>query len=357
MDRARKWLTPFVPEVRWIDKEKCWLFPSGARLTFGYLEHENDKYRYQSAEFQFVGFDELTQFTETQYQYLFSRLRRLKGSNIPIRMRSASNPGGVGHNWVEQRFIIEGRQKGRIFIPARLEDNPHLDIEEYDRSLQNLDPVTREQLRRGNWKVRVEGNMFKRHWFPIVDTPPARVRKLVRYWDFASTEQSKKNTDPDWTVGLKLGEIDGRYYVFDVRRVRRRPYEVELLVKQTARLDGRKTSIWIEQEPGSSGIQTIDHYSRYVLKSYAVRGNRSTGSKVLRANPVSAAAEAGNIILVKGSWINDFLDELELFPGSNHDDQVDALSGAFEVIGKSINLSAIPIGVGGDGQSYWQGAG
>ena len=75
MDRAHGWL--FQTDARWGDLKKTWIFPSGATLSFGYLENENDKYRYQSAEFQFVGFDELTQFTESQYTYLHSRLRRL----------------------------------------------------------------------------------------------------------------------------------------------------------------------------------------------------------------------------------------------------------------------------------------
>jgi len=354
MDRARAWLKPF-PEVRWNEKDKTWIFPSGARLTFGYLEHESDKFRYQSAEFQFIGFDELTQFTETQYRYLFSRLRRLKGVNIPIRMRAASNPGGEGHDWVKQRFIVEGKFKGRVFIPARLEDNPHLDAEQYEESLKQLDPVTREQLRNGNWDIKAEGNMFHRSWFEIVSYAP-KCSRVVRYWDFASTERSKKNRDPDWTVSVKLGERNGIYYVMDVKRVRSQPLGVELLVRHTASLDGRAVPIWIEQEPGSSGAFVVDHYARNVLKGYAVRGNRATGSKLLRADPVSSAAEGGRIKLVKGSWINDFLDELALFPSGSHDDQVDALSGAFEVISKAISLSAVPTSVGNE-QSYWQGAG
>lgn len=351
MDRARSWLSRF-PEVRWVEKEKAWVFPSGARLAFGYLEHENDKFRYQSAEFQFIGFDELTQFTETQYRYLFSRLRRLKGYKVPLRMRAASNPGGIGHDWVAQRFIVEGPKKDRIFIPARLEDNPYLDIEEYEKSLAELDLVTRMQLREGDWNVKAEGNMFKRSWFQIISARP-KVRRMVRYWDFASSEPTKKRKDPDWTVGLLLGEKRGIYYVMDVKRFRARPHETERIVQQTALLDGKGVSIWIEQEPGSSGVQLVDHYAREVLKGYAVRGNRNTGSKITRANPVSAAAEGGRIFLVRGRWISDFLDELEVFPGGSHDDQVDALSGALEVIGKSAALDAAPIGVG-EGQSYWE---
>jgi hypothetical protein len=74
MDRSRQWLT--ATDARWNDTLKRWAFPSGATLAFGYLETDADTYRYQSAEFQLIGFDELTEFTEAQYTYLFSRLRR-----------------------------------------------------------------------------------------------------------------------------------------------------------------------------------------------------------------------------------------------------------------------------------------
>ncbi|MCB0042872.1 MAG: terminase family protein [Caldilinea sp.] len=90
MDRSLEWLVG--TDARWNSTTKTWTFPSGATVTFGYLENEKDKFRYQGAEFQYVGFDELTQFSETQYTYLFSRLRRLAGVNIPLRMRSAGNP-------------------------------------------------------------------------------------------------------------------------------------------------------------------------------------------------------------------------------------------------------------------------
>jgi len=268
MDRAHKWLqhTP----ARWIDRTKTWEFPSGATLSFGYLEHENDKYRYQSAEFQFIGFDELTQFTETQYRYLFSRLRRLEGSKIPLRVRSASNPGGVGHEWVCLRFIAGDRP----FIPASLDDNPYIDREEYLKSLQHLDPVTRAQLIRGDWTIRESGNKFRREWFEIVDDFP-RDARFVRFWDLAATEP-KLGRDPDYTVGALMGEKDGVYYLVDIKRTRSTPRGVEALVRQTAELDGRRVDIYMEQEPGSSGINTIDYYRRRVLLGFSFRGLRST---------------------------------------------------------------------------------
>jgi hypothetical protein len=179
MSRAREWLSG--TKAKWKDTEKTWVFPSGATLTFGYLESENDKYRYQSAEFQFVGFDEVSQFTESQYTYLFSRLRRLISVDVPLRMRSASNPGGVGARWVYARFIPEdftpdqsrdikvfekfsrnedGDIVRRVFIPAMLEDNPYLDRKGYEESLYELDPVTKAQLLRGDWTIQARGDIL-----------------------------------------------------------------------------------------------------------------------------------------------------------------------------------------------------
>ena len=333
MDRAHEWLQG--TGAHWSERNKTWTFPSGATLSFGYLESENDKYRYQSAEFQFIGFDELTQFTEAQYRYLFSRLRRLEGSSIPLRMRAASNPGGVGHEWVKQRFIVGDKP----FIPASLDDNPHIDREEYIKSLIHLDPITREQLLKGDWTARETGNKFKREWFEIVDSYPADAR-MVRYWDLAATEP-KPGKDPDWTAGALMAEKDGIYYIVDIKRTRATPQGVENLIKQTAELDGKKVTIYMEQEPGSSGVNTIDHYRRRILAGFAFYGNKTTGSKEMRANPVSSQAEAGNIKLVRGPWINDFLDEAELFPHGAHDDQVDAVSGAFEMLTRRIRIGPV----------------
>jgi len=330
MDRANSWLQN--TDAKWSDRNKTWTFPSGATLSFGYLESENDKYRYQSSAFQYIGFDELTQFTESQYLYLYSRLRRLKTSYVPLRMRAASNPGGVGHEWVKNRFDVLGKG-GKPFIPARLEDNPYIDQEEYRKSLNELDPVTRSQLLYGDWSVRHEDGIFKRDWFEVVEDYPHDAQK-VRYWDLAATEP-KQGKDPDFTVGVLMAEKDGIFYIVDVIRERALPLKVERLVRQAAELDGVETKIYMEQEPGSSGVAQIDHYARNVLKGFYFMGVKTTGSKLVRAQPLSAAAEHGNIKIVRGWWNEIFLDEVVLFPQGLHDDQVDAASGAFEQLARS----------------------
>ena len=174
--RSKAWWLGRGPA--WHEQLRRWTFPSGATVTFGYLDHDDAVYQYQGAAYQYIGIDELTQHTEFRYRYLFSRLRRPEAgplAAVPLRMRAGSNPGGVGHDWVKRRFLDpRTRAAGAVFVPARLADNPSLDAEGYGRSLANLDPLTRAQLLAGDWDA-VAGGRFKRDWFgrlrPDRDSP------------------------------------------------------------------------------------------------------------------------------------------------------------------------------------------
>ena len=327
MSRAEEWLIKSLPKG-WDDRAKTWHFPTkgeDATLTFGYLDTDKDKFRYQGTSYQFQGWDELTQFPELHYRYLFGWLRKPLSMPVPLRVRAASNPGGVGHDWVKQRFITEGLIQGRPFIPARMGDNPYLDIVSYSQSLSNMDPVTRSQIKEGDWSARQAGGKFKREWFEVVESAPVDLRKL-RAWDCAATE-AKPGKDPDWTAGCLMGISPNKtIYILDVKRTRSTPSGTESFIKQAAELDTRTNPIRMEQEPGSAGVKVIDDYRRRVLMGWDFKGIPSTGSKEVRANPLSSQAEAGNVKLVRGTWINTFLDELEGFPSGSHDDQVDAAS-------------------------------
>lgn len=161
MDRAHQWLDGTA--AHWDGVKHQFTFPSGAKLAFGYLDGPRDHYRYKSAQFQFVGFDEESEFDPVPVMYLNSRLRRLMGSVIPLRKRGATNPGGIGHKWLMKRFKIPERPGGDIiwsedetglpiaFVPATFTDNPYIDRVSYEQQLAKLDPVTRAQLRDGVW--------------------------------------------------------------------------------------------------------------------------------------------------------------------------------------------------------------
>lgn len=332
MDRAAQWLRG--TDAVWNAQTHTWRFPSTAVLTFGHLEHEADKYEYQGTEFQYEGFDELTQFTESQYTYMLSRLRRRKGINVPLRARGGTNPGGSGHEWVFNRFLLEGPLQGRPFVPALLEDNPSIDREEYERSLQQLDPLDYEHLRHGNWEAIERGPLFDKAWFGIVDEAPADARR-VRYWDMAATEESeKKKNDPDWTVGTHMSEKDGIFYIEDVVDFREEPFETERRVKATSDEDfeafRHALDTWMEQEPGSAGKRDIDRWARETFKGRSFQANKETGNKRLRMKPLSRAAKAGNVKLLRAAWNRKWLNHIHVTgnPGE-HDDHADSAAGAF----------------------------
>jgi len=158
MARAKEWLAG--TDAVWNEQRKQFAFPSGAVLQFGYLDTEKDKFRYQGGAYQFIAFDELTQFPEAWYRYLFSRLRRLKGAPVPMRVRAATNPGGIGHEWVRRRFIAKADPE-RPFISAKLDDNPSLDADEYREALGVLDETTRRQLEEGLWIRDADGLVYR----------------------------------------------------------------------------------------------------------------------------------------------------------------------------------------------------
>ncbi|MGN0628365.1 MAG: terminase large subunit domain-containing protein [Oscillospiraceae bacterium] len=142
-------------------------FVNGSVLDFGYCDSESDVYRYQSAEYDVIRFDELTHFTKQMYLYLMSRLR---GANpYPKQMKSSTNPGGVGHNWVKERFIdpcspgevLSTGTGSRLFIPAKVSDNGFLmrADPEYVSRLRNLCDKDKRALLYGDWDI-FEGQFF-----------------------------------------------------------------------------------------------------------------------------------------------------------------------------------------------------
>lgn len=243
MSRSKEWLSPHRGNgVHWNDDAKRWTFPSTATLTFGYLEHDNDVYNYQGPAYQFVGWDELTQFAEKQYHYLFSRTRRrkdLQTLGVPIRHRSASNPGGIGHAWVFKHFIDpDTREPQVVFIPARMEDNPGLDVEEYNRSLEHLDETLRKQLRDGDWGI-FEGAAFAsfREATHVVD--PFEVP--AEWLRFESHDHGIAN--PTATLAW-AADFDGNLIIFDSY------YAPGLVSAHAAALIEKRAAWWPRNERG-----------------------------------------------------------------------------------------------------------
>jgi len=159
--RSKEWypssLATYNQQVR------RWTWPSGAILDFGYAEHEDDVRRYDTTEYNYIGWDELTSFTEFQYIYVSKSRCRSSDTNLPAIVRAGSNPGNIGHGWVRSRFVepapygtiirdVRTGQK-RIFIQSLLTDNPHLmrANPDYAHSLEMLPEAEKRAKLYGDW--------------------------------------------------------------------------------------------------------------------------------------------------------------------------------------------------------------
>lgn len=314
-------------DAQWNQKQSRWSFPSGATLTFSHMQHKDDKYDHKSAQYQYIGFDEASEFEPDQIRYLHSRLRKSKDNPVPLRFRLTTNPGGPAHDFIKSNYV-ENTGGDTFYLPARLEHNPHIDTEDYEENLEKLRPVERRRLREGDWDVAVEGEVFKRQWFNVVDEMP-ELERTVRYWDCAGTKGGGS-----YTAGVLMGKQEGEneYYVLDVQRFQLDPGERDEMITQQAELDARKhfpdPEIGFEQEPGSSGKKQVQDLQNK-LPSHTTFSEKPTGSKENRAGPLASQANLGNINVMNERWTDEFIEELAMFPDGEYDDQVDAASGAF----------------------------
>lgn len=373
-------------KVRGMPKESTleWEFPSGARVKFAHMEHENTVLNWQGSQIPLIGFDELTHFSAEQFWYMFSRNRSTSG--VPGYIRATTNPDpdsfvrplidwwigpdgfpiksrsgvlrwfirinnqlqwGDSPEELRKRFGSgpEIQPKSLTFIPAKLQDNRILMDSDpsYMANLLALSHVDRMRLLEGNWNIRASGgNFFKRDWFRVVDVIPGGWIKVIRYWDRAATTPNEQNHDPDWTRGLKLYQYpDGTFCVGDLRSLRGTPLQVETLIKNTASYDGPSVRIMAQQDPGSAGKSEADQFIRS-LSGFDVRVEILQKDKATRAKPVSAQAEAGNIKVARAPWNAEFFNELENFSEDPkeyaHDDIVDVLSGGFNALASARSM-------------------
>jgi len=357
-----------------------WRWPRGGKIKFSHLQFDTTVYDWQGAQIALICFDELTHFTAHQFFYMVSRNRSTCG--VRPYIRATCNPDA--DSWVADflgwwidpesgqpiperagvlRYYI--RVAGQIewadrpeellqhlprpeelppgfelprpisvtFIPAKVFDNPALlrVNPEYLAWLLSLPLLERERLLDGNWKIRpAAGLYFKREWCAIADDVPAEL-DVVRYWDLAATEKTEFN-DPDATVGIKLGrDRNGGYWLLDMVRRRANPGDVEKLLLDTAAQDGKRVRIGFGKDPGQAGKSQALHLVR-ALSGFTVAPAPESGDKLTRFGPFSSQCRAGNVKIRRGPWNDDLFRVLEGFPDLSHDDEVDACSGALEML-------------------------
>jgi phage terminase large subunit-like protein len=354
-----------------------WLI--GSQVKFSHLENEVNIYDHQGAAYSFIGFDELTHFTRKQFFYLLSRNRNPdkfppEDYEFAPYVRCTMNPDAdswirefidwwidpvTGYviaersgvikwftveeevvTWVDEDWRNERGEgpKSFTFICGNIDDNPIgcRNDPSYRNNLLAQDMVTRERLLRGNWNITSRGGMFNPAWFRVVEEAPQGMR-LMRYWDRAATVAKKEGDDPDWTAGALCGFLGGDFYVLDVKRFRGTPAENYRISRQTAEDDGYGVEIGIEQEPGSAGVEAVDHYMTEIFRGFVVHKDKARLHKEERAKPWAKLAEQGHVFLVKGEWNRKFCAEAGSFPFQKKD-QIDAVSGAYLLLSRMVKV-------------------
>lgn len=242
-----------------------WTWPEfGSRIQLGYAEHERDIRKYDSAEIQYIAFDELTSFTEFQYTYMFSRSRSTI-PGLPAIIRSASNPGNVGHLWVRRRFIepyrvgtettVEGgsilldKKTGitSCYIHARLDDNPALmeNDPDYERKLNMIsDEADRRAKRYGDWWT-FTGQVFDNFRIEPLKGEPDNARHVLQepYPDLPIWWPRVLAIDWGFSAMLWAGwaavSPDGRVFVY--REYSGKNLDVEVWSREVANLSAGET--------------------------------------------------------------------------------------------------------------------
>lgn len=244
-------------------------------------------------------------------------------------------PKGLAH-WTYDVFAT-GRENTEI-IRARTSANP-FNPPGFEDTLrgQYTDGYAAQELL-GEF-VELGGTVAKREWFSIANVEPQCTR-FIRGWDFAATPDDATGKG-DYTVGVLIGRHATGWTILDVVRRKIAGGSVAALVRSVAEQDGRHVEIALEREAGSSGKIATAYMTRE-LQGFNVREVVPGTSKLQRAMPWLAQAEAGNVSLRRGNWNTAFLDELASFPSGMHDDQVDATSTAFiRMMGQAARIVAV----------------
>ena len=343
IDRSKQ-IFPHIG-AEWRVGTKTWTMPCGSRLKMRWMERDDDADLYQGHSYDYIGIDEAgTWKTPVALDKLRATLRNAHG--VPSVMRLTANPGGPGHAWLKKRYVDpappltpfydDERKTWRGFIPSKLGDNRRLidaDPTYIDRIKSSGPPWLVKAWLDGDWDASApRGGVFVCSKVPIEEILPAGRYTSTRSWDLAATEESLGN-DPDYTSGVKLSrDLDGRFFVEDVIRFRGTADEVEKTIVATASRDGPKCIVGLPQDPGQAGKSQVLWLTRK-LAGYRVESSPESGDKFTRALPVASQYNVGNVTLIRGPWNDTFMEELSWFPDAPHDDQVDALSRAFTMVG------------------------
>jgi hypothetical protein len=298
IDISRQLYPKAFPGAKFKEQSKIWYFPSGASLEFGYLEKDADAYRYQGQSYTWIGFDEVQQHaTDFGFNYLKSRLRTTD-PEVPTYMRATANPGSM---WVYNMFIKDKEPekpfmyKGLThkFIPAKLEDNPHLDSDgQYRAMLESLPELQKRQLLEGDWLVAEDSA------FPEFDPQKHIVEpfEVPAHWNrVAGLDYGYR--DPAAAVWMAVNPEDGSLVVY--REFKQAGLTAEEFGKKIRELENevvpvdRVVDYSVYAKTGHSGPSHAEGMFRAGVRMRPADKNRTAGKTQihsrLRINPDTSA--------------------------------------------------------------------
>jgi phage terminase large subunit-like protein len=361
------------------------------RIEFRHLQHETSVRQHLGRQYAFIGFDEVTHFSERQFWYMVSRLRSSSGVRPYVRGTCNPDPdsfvaelidwwiGDDGYPILERSGVLrwlvrvddaiewfDSREAALeahpaaapmsfTFIASRLKDNKILTDSDptYRAKLMSMARVDRMRLlgdeeRGGNWRVReTAGMFFAREKIHIVDRAPSPVVATVRFWDKAHTAPTPKHPDPDWTRGARISRCEnGEVYIDDLVSARDKPGEIFALMREVAVSDGVECVVGGWCETGFAG-KTDSTTTQAVLEGFVVQmvdshsadtsaegftGSRSSRAKRAFARSWVPLVEDGRLYVKRAPWTEIMLAELHAFPDGKKDDIVDSISGGTQLL-------------------------
>lgn len=345
-----------------------WIFPSSSKIKFQHLEYDKTIYDHQGAQYPFIGFDELTHFTEKQFFYLLSRNRSTCGVRPYVRATCNPDPDSWVASfiswWINQdtgtaipersgviRWFIrlddkflwgdskqelsdlygeDKKPKSVTFIHASVYDNKILLEKDpgYIANLQALPSVERGRLLDCNWKIRPTAGMYiRKEWFNIIEKAPDGL-DWHRFWDLAVSV--KTSADFTASVAVAIDENKNIYLKDMIHGKWKWPDTHRLIIKACEEEPDMIIGI---EKAGQQGGFIDELYEDDELMDIVIEAIVPDKDKLTRALPWIKRAEAGKVYLVNGAWVYPFLQEGYEFTGEGdtHDDQIDAVSGGYRM--------------------------
>lgn len=256
-----------------------------------------------------------------------------------------------------------GRKVGDVLFAERYDQEAILDIKTelgtrwFNAMFQQKPDDNESAVLSGDWIKRVKRWQIDA-WLKEAESKGYTV-KWARYWDMASTKEAGDYTSGALCFWIK--ETD-RFFIMNIKRGQWSPGKAEAMFVRYTKLDYNNYApytVGMEREPGSSGVYSIRHFQKLLREgddsiSVTLKEFPATQSKMLNAQPFTAASESGKVYILDDAeedphyrsedggkgWVGDFFDEIEDFPEGAHDDMIDSVTGAYKLLTGKKGISA-----------------